>query len=160
MTTSPRSASFPPPLAISARAVTGAVGGAAVLVRGETELGATLGDLLAVPGPVGAATLLSTLADLERFLRAQLVPGSTALGPAIRLSRQSQTADLAVRPVGLGWMLATAGTVAWHNGGTGGFGAIVAVADRPRCPGGVAIVVNSPHAAALDKLALETLHHV
>jgi serine-type D-Ala-D-Ala carboxypeptidase/endopeptidase len=340
LTTSPRSASSPPPLAISARAVTGAVGGAAVLVRGggrgpdpwaaeysaagrsggpglaitpqtrfeigsvtkvftgllladmvvrgETELGATLGDLLAVPGPAGAATLrslashisglprlapslrmkarvltahpdpyrgidlahvigavtrhppappgtfrysnlgyqllgaalaaaagmtwsdliqqricqplgltatdvgpdacsarghnragrpvpywdssllpgagalLSTLADLERFLRAQLVPGSTALGPAIRLSRQSQTADLAVRPVGLGWMLDTSGetTVAWHNGGTGGFGAIVAVADRPRCPGGVAIAVNGPHAAALDKLALETLHHV
>jgi serine-type D-Ala-D-Ala carboxypeptidase/endopeptidase len=107
----------------------------------------------------GAGALLSTAADLERFLRAQLDPDSTALGPAIRLSRESQTADLAMRSVGLGWMLETTRgtTMAWHNGGTGGFGAIMAVTDRPPCPGGIAIVVNSPHTPALDRLARETL---
>jgi serine-type D-Ala-D-Ala carboxypeptidase/endopeptidase len=107
----------------------------------------------------GAGALHSSPADLERFLRAQLDPDSTGLGPAIRLSRLPHTADLAVRPAGLGWMLeTTAGTtLAWHNGGTGGFGASLAVADRPRRPAALAILVNSPHSSALDTLARETL---
>jgi CubicO group peptidase (beta-lactamase class C family) len=106
-----------------------------------------------------AGALLSSAADLEKFLRAQLDPASTGFGAAIRLSRVSHTEDLAVRPAGLGWMLdRTAGAnLAWHNGGTGGFGAILAVTDRPGRPAGTAILVNSPHLSALDTVAREML---
>ena len=67
-----------------------------------------------------AGALLSSPADLEKFLRAQLDPASTEFGAAIRLSRVSHTENLAVRPAGLGWMLdRNADTnLAWHNGGT------------------------------------------
>jgi D-alanyl-D-alanine-carboxypeptidase/D-alanyl-D-alanine-endopeptidase len=106
-----------------------------------------------------AGALWSSTADLEKFLRAQLAPDATELGPAIRLSRAPQTGNLAVRRQGLGWMLETTGdtTVAWHNGGTGGFGAILAVADRPYGPAGAAILVNSAHDGALDNLARHML---
>jgi len=106
-----------------------------------------------------AGALLSSPADLEKFLRAQLDPASTELSAAIRLSRVSHTGDLPVRPVGLGWMLDRAAGVnlAWHNGGTGGFGAIIALTDGPRRPTGVVILVNSPHAGALDTVAREML---
>jgi len=106
-----------------------------------------------------AGALLSSVADLEKFLRAQLDPASTEFGAAIRLSRVCHTADLAVRPAGLGWMLdTTAGTnLAWHNGGTGGFRAILAVTDRPGRPAGAAILTNSAAAIALDTVAREML---
>ncbi|MDQ2813977.1 MAG: beta-lactamase family protein [Actinomycetota bacterium] len=107
----------------------------------------------------GAGALLSSPADLETFLRAQLDPASTELDAAIRLSRVSHTEGRAVRPVGLGWMLdrADGAKLAWHNGGTGGFSAILALTDRPRGPAGVAILVNSPHVSALDTVAREML---
>ena len=41
-------------------------------------------DYALLPGAIG---LSSTTADLDRFVWAQLDPGSTPLGPAIRLSR-------------------------------------------------------------------------
>ena len=106
-----------------------------------------------------AGGLLSSPADLEKFLRAQLDPAGTEFGDAIRLSRMPHTEGLAVRPVGLGWMLdRVADTdLAWHNGGTGGFGAILALADRPRRPAGVAILLSSPHMGALDAVAREML---
>ena len=109
-----------------------------------------------------AGGLVSCAADLEAFLRAQLDPGRTELEEAIRLSRTSHTAGQAVRPAGLGWMLETTpgGTLAWHNGGTGGFGAFLAVADGPGRPAGIAVLANSAHTTALDvcaRRALKTL---
>ena len=103
------------------------------------------------PLPADGA-LMSCTADLEMFLRAQLDPDRTELAEAIRLSRTSHTPGQAVRSVGLGWMLETAGsgTLAWHNGGTGGFGSFLAVASGPAQPGGIALLANSEHSTALD----------
>ena len=113
-------------------------------------------DSSALPG---AGALVSCAADLEAFVRAQLDPGRTELGEAIRLSRTSHTGGRAIRPVGLGWMLDTtpAGSLAWHNGGTGGFGAVLAVAGQPGQQAGIALLANSVHSAALDVFARQAL---
>ncbi len=113
-------------------------------------------DSTALPA---AGALVSCAADLEAFVRSQLDPDRTELGEAIRLSRTSHTAGQPVRLAGLGWMLETtkAGTLAWHNGGTGGFGAFLAVADGPGRPAGIAVLAASVHSAALDVFARRAL---
>lgn len=113
-------------------------------------------DSAALPA---AGALVSCPADLEAFLRAQLDPGQSELGDAIRLSRTPHTTEAAGRDVGLGWMLYTTGTstLAWHNGGTGGFGAFVAVAGRPGRDAGIALLANSVHSAPLDFFARRAL---
>jgi serine-type D-Ala-D-Ala carboxypeptidase/endopeptidase len=105
----------------------------------------------------GANGLLSTTADLDKFLRAQLDPGSTPLGPAIRLSRIPQAGS--PRAAGLGWRLTISGdtTLAWHNGLTNGFSAVLAVMDTPAAPRGLAILTNSPYNAALLEAGLNAL---
>jgi serine-type D-Ala-D-Ala carboxypeptidase/endopeptidase len=99
-------------------------------------------DYALLPGAIG---LLSTTADLERFLQVQLDPGSMPLGPAIRLSRTPQAGS--PRAAGLGWRLAISGdtTLAWHDGLTNGFSAHLAVIDTPEAPRGLAILTNSPY---------------
>jgi len=54
-----------------------------MVVRGETELGATLGDLLAVPGPAGAATLRSLASHTS---------GLPRLAPSLRMKARVLTA--------------------------------------------------------------------
>jgi D-alanyl-D-alanine-carboxypeptidase/D-alanyl-D-alanine-endopeptidase len=126
--------------------------------RGHDRAGLPVPYWNSAPLPAAGA-LLSSPADLEKFLRAQLDPASTEFGAAIRLSRACHTENRAVRPAGLGWMLdTTAGSYrAWHNGGTGGFGAILAVTDRPGRPAGVAVLTNSAAVSALDTVAGEML---
>lgn len=105
----------------------------------------------------GATGLLSTTADLDRFLQVQLNPGSTPLGPAIRLSRTPQPGS--ARAAGLGWRLSISGdtTLAWHDGLTHGFSALLAVIDTPKTPRGLAILTNSPYNAALREAGLKAL---
>ncbi len=104
----------------------------------------------------GAAGLLSTTADLDRFLQVQLDPRSTQLGPAIRLSRTPQPGS--PRAAGLGWRLSISGdtTLAWHGGLTRGFGALLALIDTPEAPRGLAILTNSPY-DALREVGLKAL---
>jgi len=111
-------------------------------------------DYALLPGAVG---LLSTTADLDRFLRVQLDPASTPLGPAIRLSRTSQPGS--PRAVGLGWRLSISGdtTLAWHGGVTHGFSALLALLDSPTAPRGLAVLTNSPYDAALRDVGLKAL---
>jgi len=111
-------------------------------------------DYALLPGAIG---LLSTTADLDRFLRVQLNPGSTPLGPTIRLSRTPQAGS--PRAAGLGWRLKISGdaTLAWHGGLTHGFSALLAVTDTPEAPRGLAILTNSPHNAALREAGLKAL---
>ena len=112
-------------------------------------------DHALLPGAIG---LLSTTADLDRFLQIQLEPGNTQLGPAIRLSRTPQAGS--PRAAGLGWRLSISGdtTLAWHEGLTQGFSALLAVIDTPQAPRGLAILTNSPYPAALREAGLKALH--
>ena len=135
------------------------VGPDAATARGHDQAGLRVPywDSTALPA---AGALVSCAADLERFLRAQLVPGPTALAEAIRLSRVPHTSGPGVRAVGLGWMLEQAGALAWHNGGTGGFGAFLAVAEGPAQPAGIALLANSFHSTALDVFARRILRNL
>ncbi|MEV0409066.1 serine hydrolase domain-containing protein [Actinoallomurus sp. NPDC050550] len=94
-------------------------------------------------GLPGAGALYSNAEDLARFLSAQLAPDTTPLGEAIRLSRRPHA-----RGSGLGWILADDG-VAWHNGGTGGFGAFIAIRQGHA---GIAALTNTEHEDRLDHI--------
>jgi serine-type D-Ala-D-Ala carboxypeptidase/endopeptidase len=117
--------------------------------RGHDKAGFLLpySDYALLPGAIG---LLSTAADLGRFLQAQLYPWSTPLWPAIRLSRTLQAGPQ--RAAGLGWRLSISGatTLAWHEGLTSGFSALLAVIDTPEAARGLAILTNSPYDALLE----------
>jgi serine-type D-Ala-D-Ala carboxypeptidase/endopeptidase len=117
------------------------------------------------PVTPAAGGLYSTAADLRRFLQAQLNPDASPLAAAIHLSRRPHAGD----DVGLGWMLRTrdGSVIAWHNGGTGGFGAMLALqtvyndsdpATEPQ-GAGIAVLTNSAHTPQLDRLILATLAH-
>lgn len=100
----------------------------------------------------GAGGLYSTAADLARFLYACLLaalaaPGTPAapleaLGPAIRATLTSRR-PIPGGQIGLAWHLARRGdhTIAWHNGMTGGFSAMIALDPGRRL--GVAALANS-----------------
>jgi serine-type D-Ala-D-Ala carboxypeptidase/endopeptidase len=111
-------------------------------------------DYALLPGAIG---LLSTAADLDRFVQVQLDPGSTPLGPAIRLSRTPQPGS--PRAAGLGWQLKISGaaTLAWHEGQTSGFSALLALIDIREARRGLAILTNSPYSAALRQAGLKAL---
>jgi D-alanyl-D-alanine-carboxypeptidase/D-alanyl-D-alanine-endopeptidase len=126
--------------------------------RGHDKAGLPIpySDHTRLPGAFG---LLSSTADLDRFVRAQLDPACTPLGPAIRLSRTVHTPPEAGRLAGLGWRLKTSGaaSMAWHSGLAYGFSALLAVIDSPDDPRGLAILTNSPYLAGLSATGLNTL---
>jgi len=109
-----------------------------------------------LPGAIG---LLSSTADLDRFVQAQLDPAHIPLGKAIRLSRTVHTPPGAGRLAGLGWRLKTSGaaSVAWHTGLTYGLSALLAVTDSPDDLRGLAILTNSPYTAGLSATGLNAL---
>ena len=94
---------------------------------------------LGADAPAGSAR--STLADMTRYLRAQLdgsAPGVAATGP-IADAGESST-------IGYAWH--TTDAVTWHNGGTGGFTSWVGF-DRDA---GRAVVVLNNTAVSVDEL--------
>lgn len=110
-------------------------------------------------GMAGAGALLSSVTDLLTFLRAQLRPAETPLGPAIALTQQEQLAGRRTG-IGLGWLQAPldGATMLWHNGGTGGFRSFAAAV--PERGVGVAVLVNgrrSPDLAGLRLLRAAAL---
>jgi CubicO group peptidase (beta-lactamase class C family) len=94
---------------------------------------------LHVPGPGG---ITSTIGDIARYLRAHLDPGSTRLHAPL---------DLVQRPLCWG----AEGSVLWHNGGAGGFGAMVAF-DRTE-DRGAAMLTNCRHTDTMDRLVLRAV---
>ncbi len=108
---------------------------------------------LAAFAPAGG--LRSTVADMVRFLRANLEPEHTNLVMPLDDAQRPRRPIGASEQIGLGWHIREEGpaTVAWHNGGTGGFGGFVAMA-RERGTG-VAVLYNSPPSPAVDAAALD-----
>ncbi|MFC4161634.1 serine hydrolase [Chitinimonas lacunae] len=99
------------------------------------------------PALAGAGGIKSSLADLGRFMAAQLEAErgepSTPLLKALRRSHSELWAGVSAR-LAYGWHRAEsakAGTVWWHNGQTGGFNAYVAFA--PGARRAVAVVANA-----------------
>jgi CubicO group peptidase (beta-lactamase class C family) len=77
----------------------------------------------ALPGP-GAVE--ATIGDLARYLTACLAPSAGPLGAAIRLCEQPRVRMGGGNAGGLAWII-TAGGLLFHNGGTGGFSASLAI---------------------------------
>jgi serine-type D-Ala-D-Ala carboxypeptidase/endopeptidase len=94
---------------------------------------------LQVPGPGG---MTSCIADMARYVRANLAPDETPLETALVLAQ---------RP--FAWV--EEGDVLWHNGGAGGFGAMVAF-DRG-AGRGIAVLAGRPHSLVIDEAALRAL---
>lgn len=108
----------------------------------------------------GAGALRSTVADMVRFLRANLAPEKTSLAVALEDAQRPRRRIRAGEEIGLGWHLRDESdtTVAWHNGGTGGFGGFVALARESGTA--VAVLYNSPSSPAVDVAAFELLRRI
>jgi CubicO group peptidase (beta-lactamase class C family) len=106
-----------------------------------------------VRGLEGAGALRSSARDLLRFARACLEPPETAPGPALELALQPRRRLNRFGDIGLGWFLGRrkdGWTLAWHNGGTGGFRSFVGLAVER----GVAVVALTNSTRSVDRLAV------
>lgn len=109
-------------------------------------------------GMPAAGVLYSTARDLTAFGGAHLRPCATDhLGRALSLVQQRRATANRWVDVGLAWHLmhvrGTGHTALWHNGGTGGFAAYLAL--LPARDAGVAILTNT--ARPVDRLGLHAL---
>jgi CubicO group peptidase (beta-lactamase class C family) len=113
---------------------------------------------LAAFAPAGG--LRSTVADMVRFLEAHLDAGRTDMAGALENALRPHRPIGGNEEIGLAWHLRhDAGTtVAWHNGGTGGFGAFVAMAEGRGT--GVAVLYNSAPSPPVDAAALALLSDI
>jgi serine-type D-Ala-D-Ala carboxypeptidase/endopeptidase len=122
---------------------------------------------LAAIAPAGG--IVSTAADMERWLGAQMRPDSTPLAEAIRMAHEPRMplhvsvlgrvlrSGVGRSRVGLAWITTEVGerTVVWHNGGTGGFGSFIGFDAAARR--GVAVLTNSTHTGRLDAAGISVL---
>jgi len=76
----------------------------------------------------GAGALWSSLADLQRFLAAQLDPPAGPAGDAVRLTHRTRVPGRRMDQC-LGWfrLHGRDGELLWHNGGTAGYRSFVGV---------------------------------
>jgi CubicO group peptidase (beta-lactamase class C family) len=106
-----------------------------------------------------AGALNSTAADLARFLSANLHPGATPLSAAIQTAQCPQRSSAGQQQTGLGWHIsAPAGRpVLWHNGGTGGFSAMLALDYEAGCAVGAVATATPNRAGSLDSAVFAAL---
>jgi CubicO group peptidase (beta-lactamase class C family) len=112
-----------------------------------------------VRGLEGAGALRSSMVDMLRFAKACLEPPSEAPGPALALTFEPRRPVGRFGDIGLGWFLGKrkgGWTLAWHNGGTGGFRSFVGLA-RDRL---VAVVALTNSARSADRLAVRAIERL
>jgi CubicO group peptidase (beta-lactamase class C family) len=97
------------------------------------------------------------MGDMVRFLRINLETGRTELAAALEDAQRRRRAIRETEEMALAWHLRrdNGATVAWHNGGTGGFGSFVGMARQRGV--GLAILYNSPPSPAVDAAAFGLL---
>lgn len=109
-----------------------------------------------MPAMPGMGALHSTAADLARFLSAQLDPGGTPLGEAIRMTHEPRVGKEPMQ-VALGWLVSLmpkgGPLVRWHNGGTGGARSFAGFAVEE----GSACVVLTTGQRSPDRLGFDVL---
>jgi D-alanyl-D-alanine-carboxypeptidase/D-alanyl-D-alanine-endopeptidase len=112
-----------------------------------------------VRGLEGAGALRSSAADLLRFARACLEPPPAAPGPALALTLEPRRRLGRFADIGLGWLLGRrkdGWTLAWHNGGTGGFRSFVGLAREWN----VAVVALTNSSRSADRVAVRTVERL
>ncbi|MCP4577481.1 MAG: serine hydrolase [Deltaproteobacteria bacterium] len=94
-----------------------------------------------IPALAGAGAIRSSVNDMIKFIKANLKKDQQPLTQALRLSHvKRHTMDDGLS-MGLGWHLARDGKTLWHNGGTGGYHAWLAVS--PEHGVGVVVLANT-----------------
>ncbi|HEX9792549.1 MAG TPA: serine hydrolase [Planctomycetota bacterium] len=89
----------------------------------------------------GAGALRSSVADMLTFAARNLEPGDDALGAALRLAQQTHREAPGSPTLGFGWHKSDGGKTLWHNGGTGGYHAFLALDPARRI--GVVVLANT-----------------
>ncbi len=116
------------PLQMTSTAITLTPEMKARLATGHTAEGAPTAnwDLPSMPG---AGALRSDVSDMLMFLAANLGEPANDLERAMRLAQEPRFPIGGNAKIGLGWITVTtkAGSFIYHDGGTGGYGAIVAM---------------------------------
>jgi CubicO group peptidase (beta-lactamase class C family) len=109
-----------------------------------------------IPTFAGAGAIRSTASDMLRFIAANLKPPAGELGTAIETAWKIHQPPLATEDfaMGLGWHVARDGHTRWHNGGTGGYHAMMLV-DR-RSDAGVVVLANTS-TGEVDTLAQDII---
>lgn len=104
----------------------------------------------------GAGGWRSTASDMLRFAAAQLTPPPGPLGQALAAAREPRrpTGAPGLR-IGLGWHVLERGgrSLAWHNGGTGGYRSFLGVDPAT----GANVVVLSNSAVSVDDIGFHLL---
>jgi CubicO group peptidase (beta-lactamase class C family) len=111
-----------------------------------------------IPTLGGAGALRSTARDMAAYLRAHIDPSTTPLeGPLEAVQRPRTGIGRGRHAVGSAWLLRRGdrGTVAWHNGGTPGFGTFVGF-DRG-AGAGIVVLTNTRHRMRADHAAFRVL---
>ncbi len=99
----------------------------------------------------GAGTMVSTVRDQLSLIDAEIdaaAGGKNVLRAPMRLTQESQLADVSGPNVGLGWQIDRDGRY-WHNGGTGGFHAFISF--DPKTKRGV-VVLASTSTSLVDRI--------
>jgi hypothetical protein len=107
----------------------------------------------ALPGP-GAVE--ATVGDLARYLSACLAPPAGPLGAAIRLCEQPRIQMEGGSAAGLAWII-TRGLL-FHNGGTGGFSASMAIDQTARHAVGALVNTHGGSVSLLDAAVITAVN--
>jgi CubicO group peptidase (beta-lactamase class C family) len=111
-----------------------------------------------IPTLGGAGALRSTARDMVAYLHAHIDPSTTPLeGPLEDVQRPRAAVARGRHAIASAWLLRRGepGIVAWHNGGTPGFGSFVGF-DR-RADAGIVVLTNTRHRMRVDNAAFGVL---
>jgi CubicO group peptidase (beta-lactamase class C family) len=137
------------PLGMSNTAVTFTPWMKAHLALGHDEQGALTPnwDLDAL---AGAGAIRSTTIDMLKFAAANARPDRGPLGPAMAFAQQERAPAGPQQTIGLNWITSHVygDTIVWHNGGTGGYRTMIALAPSRRMA--VVVMTNSAGEGADD----------
>ncbi len=139
------------PLGMTSTAITLAPDVQARLAKGHTTEGAPAANW-DLPTLAGAGALRSTMHDLMKFLDANLGEPKNEFERAMRLAHQPRFPISPNAKIGLGWITVTtkSGEFIYHDGGTGGYGAIVGI-DPKR---GVGVILLGNRTGVPDDIAM------
>lgn len=98
------------------------------LAKGHSTEGAPAANW-DLPSLAGAGALRSTMADMLKFLDANVGEPASDLERAMRIAQAPRFPLGGDAEIGLGWITinAASGSFVYHDGGTGGYGAIIAI---------------------------------
>lgn len=123
-------------------------------VQGHDQAGESVPHWHTAPAMAGCGGLNSTIADMAKYLSANLSPGENGLDLAIESTQNPRVRVSDRRSVGIAWHISHRGGphYIWHNGGTGGFGSMI-IFERNSSTG-ACVLSNSYHQPELDENTL------